>query len=65
MPTYGINPYVSFVESRLIPGVVQHAVFHRLTGELIEPDEDLRSLLLMTKLGTRLSLGSSISPVSR
>src|SRR5689334_16574428 len=37
MPTYGINPYVSFVESRLIPGVVQHAAFHRLTGEIIEP----------------------------
>lgn len=40
MPTYGINPYISFVESRLIPGVVQHAAFHRLTGELIEPGAD-------------------------
>lgn len=37
MPTYGISPYISFVESRLIPGVVQHAAFHRLTGEIIEP----------------------------
>ncbi|HEY4423645.1 MAG TPA: class I SAM-dependent methyltransferase [Pyrinomonadaceae bacterium] len=59
MPTYGINPYISFVESRLIPGVVQHAVFHRLTGELIEPDEQVRRLLLTTKLGTRLSLGEA------
>ncbi|HEX6285044.1 MAG TPA: hypothetical protein VFZ71_09230, partial [Pyrinomonadaceae bacterium] len=36
MPTYGINPYVSFIENRLFPGVVQHAAFHRLTGEIIE-----------------------------
>ena len=56
MPTYGLNPYISFVESRLIRGVVQHAIFHRLTGELIEPDERVRSLLLTTKLGTRLSI---------
>src|ERR1044072_6185017 len=40
MPTYGINPYVSVVGSRLIPGVVQHAAFHRLTGEIIEPNAD-------------------------
>ena len=59
MPTYRLNPYISFVESRLIPGVVQHAVFHRLTGELIEPDEQVRSLLLTTKPGTRLSLGDA------
>jgi hypothetical protein len=36
MPTYSINPYVSSVENRLFPGVVQSAVFHRLTGEIIE-----------------------------
>jgi len=59
MPTYGINPYISFVESRLIRGVVQHAVFHRLTGELIEPDERVRNLLLTTKLGTRLSINEA------
>ena len=59
MPTYRLNPYISFVESRLIPGVVHHAVFHRLTGELIEPDEQVRSLLLTTKLGTRLTLGEA------
>lgn len=38
MPTYRINPYVSFIENRLFPGVVQRAVFHRLTGEIIEHD---------------------------
>src|ERR1044072_6589418 len=40
MPTYGINRYIIFVEIRLIPGVVQHAAFHRLTGEIIEPGAD-------------------------
>ena len=40
MPTYGINPYISFVECRLFPGVVQHAAFHRLTGEIIEAGAD-------------------------
>jgi SAM-dependent methyltransferase len=38
MPTYRINPYVSFIENRLFRGVVQRAVFHRLTGEIIEHD---------------------------
>ena len=38
MPTYKINPYISFIENRLFPGVVQRAVFHRLTGEIIEHD---------------------------
>ena len=56
MPTYSLSPYISFVESRLIPGVIQHAVFHRLTGELVEPDERVRSLLLAAKSGTLLSI---------
>lgn len=38
MPTYRINPYISFIENRLFPGEIQRAVFHRLTGELIEYD---------------------------
>lgn len=38
MPAYRINPYVSFIENRLFPGVIQRAVFHRLTGEIIEHD---------------------------
>ena len=59
MPTYGINPYVSFVESRLIPGMVQYAVFHRLTGELIEPHESLRSLLLAARSGPPLTINEA------
>lgn len=38
MPTYRINPYISFIENRLFPGEIHRAVFHRLTGELIEYD---------------------------
>lgn len=38
MPTYKINPYASFIENRLFPSVIQRAVFHRLTGEIIEHD---------------------------
>jgi SAM-dependent methyltransferase len=42
MPTYRINPYVSFIENRLFPGVVQRAVFHRLTGQIVEYDFTLK-----------------------
>src|ERR1044071_8830420 len=38
MPTYRINPYISFIENHLFPGAIQRAVFHRLTGEIIEYD---------------------------
>ncbi len=57
MPSYGINPYISFVESRLLPGVVQRAVFHRLTGELLEPNESVRDLLFSISSGRRSLLG--------
>lgn len=56
MPAYAINPYISFIENRLFPGVVQRAVFHRLTGEILEPNEHVRSLLLETRSGARISL---------
>ena len=56
MPTFGLNPYISFVESRLIPGVVQQAVFHRLTGEIIEPGERIFGLLLTAGLGAQFSI---------
>src|SRR5215210_1163077 len=56
MPTYRINPYISFIENRLFPGFVQKAVFHRLTGEILEPGERVRSLLFATKSASRISL---------
>ena len=56
MPSYSINPYISFVESRLFPEFVQHAVFHRLTGEIFEPSETVRELLLAIKSDSQISL---------
>ena len=38
MPAYSLNPYVSFIENHLFPGVVQRAMFNRLTGEILEYD---------------------------
>src|SRR5215216_6077770 len=46
MASYQINPYISFVESRLFPEFVQQAVFHRLSGEIVEPGEKVYSLLV-------------------
>lgn len=59
MPTYLLNPYLSFVESRLFPGVVQYAVFHRLTGEIFEPSENVRNWLLEIKSNGRASLNEN------
>ncbi len=56
MVTYRINPYISFVESRLFPEFVQQAVFHRLTGEIVEPGERIYSRLSATKSGNQISL---------
>ena len=59
MVTYWINPYISFVESRLFPEFVQQAVFHRLTGELVEPGERVYSRLFATKSGSQISLSEN------
>lgn len=56
MVTYRINPYISFVESRLLPEFIQQAVFHRLTGEIVEPGERIYSRLFATKSGNQISL---------
>ena len=60
MPTYQINPYISFIESRLFPGFVQKAVFHRLSGEILEPNESVRSVLLAGKTGSPISLSDDL-----
>ena len=49
MPTFRLNPYISFIENRLFPGVVHRGVFHRLTGEILEPSERTLSLLRTAK----------------
>ncbi|HZE68697.1 MAG TPA: class I SAM-dependent methyltransferase [Pyrinomonadaceae bacterium] len=56
MLRFRLSPFVSFVESHLIPGVVQHGVFHRLTGEVLEPSERIRALLHAATMGNCISL---------
>jgi SAM-dependent methyltransferase len=58
MFTYWLNPYISFIENRLFPGVIQRAVFHRLTGEIIETGETVSGLLAAGKLGMPISLNA-------
>jgi methylase of polypeptide subunit release factors len=60
MPTYWLNPYISFIESRLFPGFVQNAVFHRLSGEILEPNESVRSVLLAVKMGSGRSVSEDL-----
>ncbi len=56
MVPYKISPYINFIENRLFPGVVQHGISHRLTGEVVEPNERVHSLLLAGKMGSQISL---------
>lgn len=56
MISYCLSPYVNFIENRLYPGVIQHGVFHRLSGQVLEPGERVRSLLLAVQIGNRVSL---------
>ncbi|HEX5883923.1 MAG TPA: SAM-dependent methyltransferase [Pyrinomonadaceae bacterium] len=56
MLTYSLNPYISFVESRLFPEFLQQAIFHRLTGEIVEPGERVYSRLFAMKSGGQISL---------
>src|SRR5215213_1355846 len=63
MLNYSLNPYVSFVESRLIPGFLQRAVFHRLTGEIVEPSDRIYDLLFAIRSGSRVSLSEELKPL--
>jgi hypothetical protein len=56
MVPYKLSPYVNFIENRLIPGVVQHGVSHRLTGQVLEPSERVRAILLAASRGNFISL---------
>lgn len=56
MVPYRISPYINFIENRLFPGVIQHGISHRLTGEVFEPGERVRSLLRAIQMGSRISL---------
>jgi SAM-dependent methyltransferase len=50
MRTYSLNPYISFIENRLFPGLVHRGIFHRLTGEILEPNESVLSVLATLSL---------------
>src|SRR6478672_13542047 len=56
MISYRLSPYVDFIENRLIAAITQHGVSHRLTGEVLEPGERIRSLLLALGRGNTISL---------
>jgi hypothetical protein len=56
MVPYRISPYINFIENRLFPGVIQHGISHRLTGEVFEPGERVRALRLAIQTGNRISL---------
>ena len=58
MPTYALNPYVSFVESRLFAEFVQHAVFHRLTGEIFEANRPALTRADLLPVGTKIVIPS-------
>ena len=55
MFSYQLSPYVDFIESHLIADASQYAVAHRLTGEVCESGERVRSLMYAAKLGARVS----------
>src|SRR5215510_2344228 len=56
MISFKLSPFVTFIESHLIPHASQHAVFHRLTGQIVEPSSTVRAVLRANKLGSPLSL---------
>ena len=58
MMSYALSPYINFIESHLIPNASQYAVVHRLTGEVCEPGESVRSLLFAARLGSRVTFSS-------
>jgi len=59
MTSYRLNPYISFVESRLFPEFTQQAAFNRLTGDLVEPSQPVLAFLQSVKPGKSLSLNES------
>ncbi|HEY3102714.1 MAG TPA: SAM-dependent methyltransferase [Pyrinomonadaceae bacterium] len=56
MPRYKLSPLATLVESRLLEAAPQYAVFHRFTGQLIEPEPSVGVLLQAAKIGAPLSL---------
>lgn len=59
MPAYSLNPYISFIENRLFAGVVQRAIFHRLTGVITETSDKLHDGLLSIRSANGISLSEA------
>lgn len=59
MPTYSLNPYISFIENRLFAGVVQRAIFHRLTGVIIETSDKLHDGFLSIRSANGILLNEA------
>lgn len=55
MISYKLSPYISFVDSHLIPGFTQHGIAHRLTGELLELTPEVHASLQDMKPEAELS----------
>ena len=55
MVSYHLSPYVHFIESHLIPNASQYGVFHQLTGEVLQPNQRVRSLLFAAGVGSQIS----------
>lgn len=56
MRVYKLNPFATFVESHLVAGATEYAIFHRLTGRLLKLQPAVRAFLQPIALGTPLSL---------
>lgn len=56
MISFKLSPFVTFIESHLVADASQYAVFHRLTGQIVEPSSTVRAVLWASKLGSPLSL---------
>jgi SAM-dependent methyltransferase len=63
MVSYRINPYVSVIENRLNPAVIQYAAFHRLTGDIVDASERIRSLLTDVDLRLTGEIEPEIRPL--
>ena len=56
MISFKLSQFVTFIESHLVADASQYAVFHRLTGQIVEPSPTVRAVLRASKLGSPLSL---------
>jgi hypothetical protein len=56
MTNFRLSPFASFVESHLNPSAPQYAVFHRLTGQILELQPPVRTFLQALAQGKAFSL---------